>query len=101
MGSRPISYETLGLMQSRKLTLRPGQRSMGSILQNCRSLPGPSAEEVRQIPYTVVKTLSILDFLRVHLINLGMRCINPRRITCDLDFALRIEMLTLLYDKAI
>jgi hypothetical protein len=72
MGSRPISYETLWLMQSRKLILRPGQMSMGSILQNYRSLPGPSAEEVRQIPYTVVKTLSILDFLRIHLINLGM-----------------------------
>ena len=101
MGSRPISYETLGLMQSRKLILRPSQMSMGSILQNCRSLPGRSAEEVRQIPYTVVKTLSILDFLRVHLINLGMRCINPRRITCDLDFAMRMEMLTLIYAKAI
>jgi hypothetical protein len=78
MGSRPISYGTLGLMQSRKLILRLGQTSVGSILQNCRSWPGLSAEEVRQIPYTVVKTLSILDFLRIHLINLGMRCINPR-----------------------
>ena len=46
--------------------------STGSTPQSSPRLPGLSAEEARQIPYTIVQTLSILDFLRIHLIRFGV-----------------------------
>jgi len=66
-----ISYETLWLIQSRMLILRSDQMSTESTPQSSPRLPGPSAEVARQIPCNMVKTLSILDFLKNRLIKLG------------------------------
>ena len=54
------------------LILRSDQMSTGSTPQSSPRLQGLSAEEARQIPYTIVQTLSILDFLRIHLIRFGV-----------------------------
>ena len=65
-----VSY-ALWLIQSRTLILRSDQMSTGSTPQSSPRLQGLSAEEARQIPYTIVQTLSILDFLRIRLIRFG------------------------------
>src|SRR5215467_5820171 len=63
-----LNVVSLMLKQSRNLILLPVQMSTGSIPQSCPTLPEQSAEVARQIPYTMLYALSILDFLRIDLI---------------------------------